>query len=162
MSLASASEARKERLLALRRKRAGEDVQDARYVTTSFFSPWKPKVWSGPSSGDATQPALINRNFDPETRTLRKHQTNVEMEDTLESNVKGLAEEIIAEDEAKRAQDLVTAFFFHWNFHPIHPTREGSSEYCTKTAKLGSQKRNGEEIGEIGKADSAGHPYAHS
>jgi len=56
---------------------------------------------------------LINRNFDPETRTLRKHQTNVEMEDTLESNVKGLAEEIIAEDEAKRAQDLVTLIFFH-------------------------------------------------
>jgi len=94
MSLAAVSEARKERLLALRRKRAGEDVQDARYVTTSFFSPW-------------------NRNFDPETRTLRKHQTNVEMDDTLESNVKGLAEEIIAEDEAKRAQDLVTVIFFH-------------------------------------------------
>jgi hypothetical protein len=127
-----------------------------------FFLPGTQKVWSGPSSGDANQPVLINRNFDPETRTLRKHQTNVEMEDTLESNVKGLAEEIIAEDEAKRAQDLVTVIFFHWNFHPIHPTREGSSEYCTKTAKLGSQKRNGEEIGETGKTDSAGHPYAHS
>lgn len=54
---------------------------------------------------------MINRNFDPETRTLRKHQTNVEMEDTLESNVKGLAEQIVAEDEAKRAQDLVTVIF---------------------------------------------------
>ena len=64
------------------------------------------------ASGDAN-PVLVNRNFDPETRTLRKHQTNVEMEDTLESNVKGLAEEIIAEDEAKRAQDLVTVIFFH-------------------------------------------------
>jgi len=58
------------------------------------------------ASGDAN-PVLVNRNFDPETRTLRKHQTNVEM-DTLESNVRGLAEQIIAEDEAKRAQDLVT------------------------------------------------------
>jgi coiled-coil domain-containing protein 12 len=64
------------------------------------------------SSGDPNQPVLINRTFDPETRTLRKHQTNVEMEDTLESNVKGLAEQIIAEDEAKRAQDLVTVIFF--------------------------------------------------
>ena len=33
------------------------------------------------------------------------------MEDTLETNVKGLAEQIIAEDEAKRAQDLVTVIF---------------------------------------------------
>jgi len=55
---------------------------------------------------------LANRNFDPKTRTLRKHQANVDMKDTLEHNVKGLAERIIAEDEAKRAQDLVT-FIFH-------------------------------------------------
>lgn len=55
---------------------------------------------------------MANRNFDPETRTLRKHQANVDMEDTLERNVRGLAERIIAEDEAKRAQDLVT-FIFH-------------------------------------------------
>jgi coiled-coil domain-containing protein 12 len=66
-------------------------------------------------SGDAKEPVLANRNFDPETRTLRKHQANVEMEDTLEHNVKGLAERIIAEDEAKRDQDLVT-FIFHCKF----------------------------------------------
>jgi len=64
-----------------------------------------------PSSGDTKEPVLTNRNFDPETRTLRKHQTNVEMDDTLESNVKGLAEQIVADDEAKRAQDLVTVIF---------------------------------------------------
>jgi len=63
-------------------------------------------------SGVTEEPVLANRNFDPETRTLRKHQANVEIEDTLEHNVKGLAERIIAEDEAKRAQDLVT-FIFH-------------------------------------------------
>jgi hypothetical protein len=32
MSLAAASEERKARLLALRKKRAGEDVEDTRYV----------------------------------------------------------------------------------------------------------------------------------
>src|SRR5579863_10380764 len=113
MSLAAASEARKERLLSLRRKRAGEDDPDTRYVTPSFFFSLEPKkfVLIRASSGGANQPVLINRNFDPETRTLRKHQTNVEMGDTLESNVKGLAEQIIAEDEAKRAQDLVTVIF---------------------------------------------------
>jgi len=104
MSLAAASEARKERLLALRRKRAGEEVEDTRYVTPSFR--WYRIDSFRGASGDAN-PVLVNRNFDPETRTLRKHQTNVEM-DTLESNVRGLAEQIIAEDEAKRAQDLVT------------------------------------------------------
>jgi coiled-coil domain-containing protein 12 len=113
MSLAAASEARKERLLALRRKRIGEDVQDTRYVNTSFFFSLELKKFDPDLSGDANQPLLINRNFDPETRTLRKHQTNVDMDDTLESNVKGLAEQIIAEDEAKRAQDLVTVLFFH-------------------------------------------------
>jgi hypothetical protein len=81
---------------------------------------------------------LANRNFDPETRTLRKHQANVEVEDTLERNVKGLAEQIIAEDEAKRAQDLVTVIFSIEKFYPIELTRAGSPEYCTKTAKLGS------------------------
>lgn len=105
---------------------------------------------------------MINRNFDPETRTLRKHQTNVEMEDTLESNVKGLAEQIVAEDEAKRAQDLVTVIFPLNFLYPIHPTREGSPEHRAKPAKLGSQKRNGEEVGEIRTADAASHPYAYS
>jgi coiled-coil domain-containing protein 12 len=121
MSLAAASDARKERLLALRRKRAGEDLQDTRYVTLIFFSPWNPKSLIRTSSGDPNQPVLINRTFDPETRTLRKHQTNVEMEDTLESNVKGLAEQIIAEDEAKRAQDLVTVIFFPLKLLPHSP-----------------------------------------
>jgi hypothetical protein len=36
MSLAAASEARKARLLALRKKRAGEDAEDIRYVTPGF------------------------------------------------------------------------------------------------------------------------------
>ena len=80
---------------------------------------------------------MANRNFDPETRTLRKRQANEEIEDTLEQNVKGLAEQIIAEDEAKRAQDLVTVIF-HSNVYLPQHTRVGSPEYCTKTAKLGS------------------------
>lgn len=52
---------------------------------------------------------LKQRNFDPETRTLRKRdQTDVE-EDTVERNVEGVAEQIIAEDEARRQQELVRA-----------------------------------------------------
>ena len=62
-------------------------------------------------SGDVNQPILANRNFDPQTRTLRKHKTAAESEDTIEHNVKGLAEQIIAQDEAKRALDLVCIVF---------------------------------------------------
>jgi hypothetical protein len=106
-----------------------------------------------PQSADAKEPVLASRNFDPETRTLRKRQANEEIDDTLEQNVKGLAEQIIA--------DLVTAIF-HSNVSPFQHTHAGSPEYCTKTAKLGSQKRTGEEGGEIGEADPAGHSYADS
>lgn len=52
---------------------------------------------------------LKNRNFDPESRTLKKRthkDGDVEME-TVEKQVEGMAENIIAEDEEKRAQELV-------------------------------------------------------
>ncbi|KAH9996853.1 mRNA splicing factor [Russula vinacea] len=114
MSLAAASEERKARLLALRKKRAGDDVDD--------------------TSGDAREPVLATRNFDPETRTLRKHQANVEMEDTLEHNVKGLAEQIIAEDEAKREQDLDLL-----NIAPKRPNWDLKREMEKKVAKLERQ-----------------------
>lgn len=47
------------------------------------------------------------RNFDPETRTLRKHAKAGEEEDTVEKQIAGMAELIIAEDEERRKQDLV-------------------------------------------------------
>ena len=54
------------------------------------------------------EPLIKNRNFDPDSRTLRKHANDdVVMQDTVEVQVKGLAEEIIAEDEKLRAQELV-------------------------------------------------------
>ena len=95
---------------------------------------------------------MATRNFDPETRTLRKHQANVEMEDTLEHNVKGLAEQIIAEDEAKREQDLVTVIFplnlstplnLHvqdlLNIAPKRPNWDLKREMEKKVAKLERQ-----------------------
>lgn len=53
------------------------------------------------------------RNYDPETRTLKKHEG--EENDTVEKAVEGLAERIIAEDEERRAQDLVRVLSF--SFH---------------------------------------------
>ncbi|KAL1677377.1 mRNA splicing factor [Schizophyllum commune] len=86
MSLAEASEARKARLQALRRRKeegAGED-----------------------------EPILKHRNFDPESRQAKKRATKADadgdavMEDTVEKSVAGLAERIVAEDEERRAQEL--------------------------------------------------------
>ncbi|KAH9180718.1 mRNA splicing factor [Lactarius sanguifluus] len=114
MSLAAASEARKARLLALRRKRAGEEVEDI--------------------DGDIDESVLTNRNFDPQTRTLRKHQTTAELEDTIEHNVKGLAEQIIAQDEAKRAQELDLL-----NIAPKRPNWDLKREMEKKLARLERQ-----------------------
>ncbi|KAI5121010.1 hypothetical protein M0805_005956 [Coniferiporia weirii] len=87
MSLAEETDARKGRLLALRRKK-----QDP---TPNVHQPGR-------------EPVLSTRNFDPGTRTLRKrHQDDdVNMEDTVEKDVSGLARQIVAEDEEMRGQDL--------------------------------------------------------
>jgi len=57
------------------------------------------------------QAVLKQRNFDPETRTLRKRDLADVEEDTVERNVEGVAEQIIAEDEERRQQELVRASF---------------------------------------------------
>jgi hypothetical protein len=59
------------------------------------------------------------------------------MEETVEHNAQGLTEKIIAEDEAKRAQDLVNDNF-HYKFYAIQHTHAGPPQYRAKTAKLGS------------------------
>ena len=98
MSLAEASEARKARLLALRKRRAGEG--DLRRVACG-----SPRTQT--DTIQCSEPILSTRNFDPETRTLRKRPTGQEEEDTVEKAVDRLAERILAEDESRRAQDLV-------------------------------------------------------
>ncbi|ESK88047.1 hypothetical protein Moror_10788 [Moniliophthora roreri MCA 2997] len=104
MSLAEAAEARKARLLALKKRKAGE----------------------------ADEPVIKNRNFDPETRTLKKHTSeDVEMDDTVEKNVEGLAEKIIAEDEKKRAEELDI-----FNIAPKRPNWDLKRETDKKLAKL--------------------------
>ncbi|KAK0500660.1 mRNA splicing factor [Armillaria luteobubalina] len=101
MALAEASEARKARLLALKRLKDGEIIK--------------------------------NRNFDPESRTLKKRarQEDVEMEDTVEKNVEGVAEQIIAEDEQRRAQELDV-----FNIAPKRPNWDLKRETDKKLAKL--------------------------
>ena len=104
MSLADNAQVRKARLLALRKRRAGETVEDesVKKNILSILSADNNRV-------ENAEPLIKSRNFDPETRTLKKrgNDEDVEMEDTVEKNVEGLAEQIIKEDTEKRAQELV-------------------------------------------------------
>jgi len=80
MSLAEEAEARKARLAALRDRKAGHS---------------------------GTIGILSLRNFDPDTRTLRKHDpTANSQEDTIEKNVQGLAQMVLVADEARQAAEL--------------------------------------------------------
>ncbi|KIS00315.1 coiled-coil domain-containing protein 12 [Cryptococcus deuterogattii 2001/935-1] len=76
-NLAATTAARKERLIALRKRKEAVDA--------------------GTSDG---------QNYDPETRGFRKRETGEEGEDTVEKAVEGLAEQIIKEDEEKRNEEL--------------------------------------------------------
>jgi coiled-coil domain-containing protein 12 len=106
MSLATASEARKERLLALKRKKDGVEGDGYDFLVLILLA--RLRVAFSPA-----EPVIKSRNFDPESRTLKKRaiiSDDVEMEDTVERDVAGLAEKIITEDEERRAQELVRRF----------------------------------------------------
>jgi hypothetical protein len=65
--------------------------------------------WLGLSVGHTSKPLIKSRNFDPESRSFKKHSRMKDdpMEDTVVKEVEGVAERIIAEDETRRAQELV-------------------------------------------------------
>ncbi|KAJ3826445.1 mRNA splicing factor [Lentinula raphanica] len=102
MSLAETSDARKARLLELKKRK------------------------------ETSQGIIKNRNFDPESRTLKKHAGSEDVEmDTVEKKVEGLAEQVIAEDEEKRAEDLNV-----FNIAPKRPNWDLKRETDKKLAKL--------------------------
>ncbi|KAK1227607.1 hypothetical protein PQX77_009382 [Marasmius sp. AFHP31] len=116
MSLADAADARKARLLALKKRKEGR-------------------------TDDDDEPIMKSRNFDPEARTLKKHtqSVDVEMEDTIEKNVEGIAEQIIAEDEEKRQEELDI-----FNIAPKRPNWDLKRETDKKLEKL--ERRTQEAI----------------
>jgi len=111
MSLADASEARKARLNALRKRKAGEAMDE----------------------GELADSVIKHRTFDPESRTLKKHtrEDETHMEDTVEKRVEGMAEAIIAEDQQRRAQDLDL-----FNIAPKRPNWDLKREMEKKLARL--------------------------
>ncbi|GAA6042768.1 hypothetical protein JCM8097_007467 [Rhodosporidiobolus ruineniae] len=87
MSLQDAADARKAKLAALKKRKTLHDQ-------------------GAPADSSAEQTEVFKfRNYDPETGTLRKHARTEEV-DTVEKQVEGLTEQVIALDEATRAQEL--------------------------------------------------------
>ncbi|KAL4246079.1 mRNA splicing factor Cwf18-like protein [Abortiporus biennis] len=111
-SLQATSEARKARLIALRKRKAGEGDDNT-----------------------PEEPIIKHRTFDPEKRTLKKHgDEDVVMEDTVEKHVEGLASQIIKEDAARREQELDL-----FNIAPKRPNWDLKRDMDKKLAKLERQ-----------------------
>ncbi|WVN89598.1 uncharacterized protein L203_104825 [Cryptococcus depauperatus CBS 7841] len=109
-SLAAASAARKERLIALRkRKEAAESGQTA---GPAYF-------------------AFKQRNYDPETRNIRKRETGDAGDDTVEKAVEGLAEQIIKEHEEKNKEELDL-----FNIQPKRPNWDLKRDMNNRMSKL--------------------------
>lgn len=53
-------------------------------------------------------PQIKERNFDADARKVRKKKDVSEEDDTVEKQIAGLADMIIADDEVKREQELVS------------------------------------------------------
>lgn len=96
------------------------------------------------------------RNYDPQTGAARKHARTDE-DDTVEKQVEGLAEKIIAEDEAKRAQELVSrsSLLLWW----ILPARRRSGLMFERTGRSFDLASEGTEA-DCGICTSIG-PYQH-
>lgn len=113
MSLAAASESRKERLEALRRRKEDGDKDGYVFWTapSQNFCPFEVRTILRTHLLHRKPFAFKPRNYDPATRTMKKRALGEEEEDTVEKAVEGLADRIIAEDEERRAQDLVCSHF---------------------------------------------------
>ncbi|KAJ8589175.1 mRNA splicing factor, partial [Rhizopogon salebrosus TDB-379] len=108
MSLQEVSDVRKARLIALRNRKEGR------------------------STGTNGDSVLLSRNYDPETRTLKKHSRNEDLAtDTVEKAVEGVAEKIIAEEELQRNRELDV-----FNIAPKRPNWDLKRDMEKKYAKL--------------------------
>jgi len=144
MSLAEEAEARKARLAALRARKAGHTVDGL----------------SGAIG------ILSLRNFDPETRTLRKHTAADSQEETLEKNVQGLAQRVLAADEARRAAELdllnIAPKRANWDLKrdlekKLQPLERKTKEsiYALVRERLGAEKDGAKDISSALKAREA-------
>jgi hypothetical protein len=136
LTLATAASERKERLLALKKRKAGDADgldENTSSVSIGFRTP-ESGLRQGKAIGNIHvldvlvglsrrgKVALRQRNFDPVTRqptqrtaaatTGQEQDQAGELDTTVEKRMAGVAEQIVREDEAKRTQELVSVLVF--------------------------------------------------
>ncbi|GAA5896295.1 hypothetical protein JCM8208_001839 [Rhodotorula glutinis] len=115
MSLQEAADARKQKLAALKKRKAAALTGQR-----------------DPADADDTNDAegFKFRNYDPDTGKARKHARTDEA-DTVEKQVEGLADQAIAQDELQRAQELDLT-----NIQPKKPNWDLKRDFDRKLTKL--------------------------
>ncbi|KAJ2933803.1 hypothetical protein H1R20_g3293, partial [Candolleomyces eurysporus] len=99
--------------------------------TSAALALRKRKMGGAEGGEGALESLLHGRNFDPVSRTLKKHGNAEDLEDTVEKNVKGLAERIITEHEEKEKQELDI-----FNIAPKRPNWDLKRDMEKKLARL--------------------------
>ncbi|GFZ48204.1 hypothetical protein JCM24511_05952 [Saitozyma sp. JCM 24511] len=122
-NLAATTAARKERLIALRKRKEAVEQGEG-------------------TNGEPSHFTFKQRNFDPETRQLRKRENGEAGDDTVEKAVEGLAEAIIKEDEEKRKEELDL-----FNIQPKRANWDLKRDMTNRMAKL--ERRTNEAIATI-------------
>jgi len=126
MSLQASSEARKERLAALKARREGKAVDGQPADDACVLALRTAAEWYRP---------IVFRSYDRETGQARKRtRADGEAEETVESRVAGLAERIVAEDAERRAQELDLL-----NIQPKKPNADLRRDLDRKLDKLRPQ-----------------------
>jgi coiled-coil domain-containing protein 12 len=124
MSLQEAALSRKEKLAALKKRKELHD--DSSADPSPSTTPDVPYVSLSSPALNATdkkermtirKEVFRFRNYDPATGGARKHARTEELE-TVEAQVEGMASRVIAEDELRRAQELVnsSSLSLHFRF----------------------------------------------
>ncbi|GAA5942722.1 hypothetical protein JCM3775_005026 [Rhodotorula graminis] len=116
MSLQEAAEARKQKLAALKKRKA------------AALTGTKDSADADDNNPDAE--GFKFRNYDPDTGKARKHARTDEA-DTVEKQVEGLADQAIAQDELQRAQELDLT-----NIQPKKPNWDLKRDLDRKLSKL--------------------------
>ncbi|KDN53280.1 hypothetical protein K437DRAFT_97238 [Tilletiaria anomala UBC 951] len=97
----AAAQSRKEKLAALRKRKADED---AGMVSRDAAKPRNMDDDEGMDEGLLIKRSF--RNYDPKNRQMKKTAAGQGIEDTVEQAVEGLQERVLKEDEAKRQEEL--------------------------------------------------------
>ncbi|KAK4053038.1 hypothetical protein OIV83_001773 [Microbotryomycetes sp. JL201] len=119
-TLTDTAQARKQKLLALRKRKQLHDGP----------APQPNAHGNNDNNADEDDQVFRFRNYDPETGQARKH-ARTDDGDTVEQQVDGMAEQVIADDQVRRAQELDLS-----NIQPKRANWDLKRDLDRKLAKL--------------------------